>query len=220
MGPASRKVLVSLELAAVGFVLIPLMGQNVHPNRASSIRPTSETAAAPTGWRGAAHGPGHLVWRPRGSARRASDDDSAGDVYDSLTDCSPFVSFDGSKELDFDVVRGLVALSDDAGGAQVPAAAAAPTSVGSFAADQRTQQVVVRVAGERRRYVLLTPSDGGQCILAAGASSAADLRRSWFGAPEEDPTLSVDRGDKDQPAPVSQRRSARISPSRSALSKS
>ena len=116
-------------------------------------------------------------------------------------------------------MSGLVTLSDDGGGPRGPAGEP-PASVGIFAADERTQQVIVRVAGESQRYVLLTPSDGDQCILAAGASNAADLRRSWFGAPEDDPTFSADHSDINPPVPVNQRERNRISARRGASSRS
>jgi hypothetical protein len=182
--------LVSLKLAVIGFVLLGLWGQNATPARASSTRspPEAKRTVARTNIRTIGC-PVRATCRPHGRrhTHRASDPSSAESVFDSIDECSPFFSVDGTQQLEFDVVSGLVTLSDDAGGLLAPAKDAPLKSVGSFAADERTQQVFVRVAGVNRRYTLVVPSDSEQCILAAGASNAADLRRSWFGSVEEDP---------------------------------
>jgi hypothetical protein len=126
--------------------------------------------------------------------------DSEPTIYESIDDCSPFSSVDGSKQLEFDIVAGRVTLSDDAGGLLAPTSDAAPLKiVGTFAADKTTQQVIVRVGGETHRYALVVPSDGEQCILAAGASNAANLERSWFGSVEDIPELP-DQADGVRPA--------------------
>jgi hypothetical protein len=186
--------LVSLRLAVIGFVLLPLCGQTETPIAAGLKRSPPEarrtvTRAADCSLRAF----GHVCHqRVRRREHRASDTDAEPTIYDSIDDCSPFSSVDGSRQLEFDVASGRVTLSDDAGGLLAPAGGAPLKSVGTFAADETTQQVFVRVAGAIGRYTLVVPSDSEQCILAAGASDAANLERSWFGRPEEDPELPSD----------------------------
>ena len=129
----------------------------------------------------------------------AQDDDDESDlsIYDYVEECSPFSSVDGTRQLDFDSVTGAVTLEDNS--ADLPSAASDTTpgkAVGTFAADEDSEQVSVRIAGATRQYTLVVPTDGGQCILAAGATESADLNRSWFGAVEEDPELPDESGPK------------------------
>lgn len=193
MGP------VSLKLGVIGFVLLSFWGQDATPNSARLTR------SHPEAWRTVARTNIHTIGCPvramcrprvRRHARGASDPSSEETIFDFIDECSPFSSVDGSQQLEFDIVSGLVTLSDDAGGLLAPAGDAPLKSVGTFAADERTQQVIVRVAGVNGRYTLVVPSDSEQCILAAGASNAADLRHSWFGSIEEDPEL-LDRSEDD-----------------------
>jgi hypothetical protein len=190
--------LVSLKLALIGFVLLGSWRQNAIQTRASLTRNPQEVGRTVARTNVRTIGcPVRATCRPhmRRHSHRASDLSSEESIFDSIDECSPFFSVDGSQQLEFDIESGLVTLSDDAHGLMAPASDAPLKSVGTFAADERTRQVFVRVAGENRRYTLVVPSDGEQCILAAGTSNAADLRRSWFGSVEEDPGFP-DRGDR------------------------
>jgi len=198
---------VSLRLLVSGFGLLFFSSQTAagHEGSTHPALPARATAqrshfcshqASQRGW--LRYGAGQPL---RGACRAlAQDDDSDSSdlsIYDYVEECSPFSSVDGSRQLDFDSVTGAVTLEDDS--ADLPSAASDATpgkAVGTFAADEDTEQVYVRVAGATRQYTLVVPTDGGQCILAAGATEAADLNRSWFGAVEEDPELPDDSGPK------------------------
>jgi hypothetical protein len=205
---------VSLKLALVGFALVCLFGQSDVPANASLTRPPldprrtvdrrTDCSSRVSAFEGRAANAGHACRRSvRRQMRRATDPSSESSIFDTIDDCSPFSSVDGARQLDFDVIGGLVTLSDEAGGLLAPASGDTPLkSVGTFVADEKTQQVFIRVAGLKGRYTLVAPAGSDQCILAAGDTDAADLERSWYGAAEEDdPTLPSD-DDDGSPSPI------------------
>jgi hypothetical protein len=125
-------------------------------------------------------------------------------VADDLDGCSPFSSLNGKQTLEFDVATGLVTREDESAGAVSPVDDGPPTTraIGRFAVDERTRQVLVRLAGVTLQYTLVAPPDSNQCILAADEADTVDLERSWFGEVEDEPDLpSVDE-DSPAPAPV------------------
>jgi hypothetical protein len=123
-----------------------------------------------------------------------------------LQDCSPFASLDGRRLLAFNA-RGHRA-AEGAGGRSsdhqtelddaLEAAAAGPPGqrvpegirAGAFQVDDATGRVAIALSGEAQSYTLLEPMPLGAdgCVLVFGDLSAADLTRSWFGAPAVEPT--------------------------------
>ena len=103
-----------------------------------------------------------------------------------LDDCSPFTSFDGTQELDFDFAKRTItqkgdAVIDGVGGYPDPRL---PSTTATFEVNEAARIVTVYWPGGARIYELVVPSDQGQCILAAGETGSTDLRTSWFGVPD------------------------------------
>jgi hypothetical protein len=123
-----------------------------------------------------------------------------------LQDCSPFASLDGRRLLAFNA-RGHRA-AEGAGGRssdhqtdldiELEAIAASPSGqhlpeglrAGPFQVDDATGRVAIALLGETQSYTLLEPMPLGAdgCVLVFGDLAAADLTRSWFGAPAVEPT--------------------------------
>jgi hypothetical protein len=123
-----------------------------------------------------------------------------------LQDCSPFASLDGRRLLAFNARSHLAAegagarssdhqteLDDEleaiaagAPGQRLPEGIRA----GPFQLDDATGRVALALPGETQSYTLLEPMPLGAdgCVLVFGDLAAADLTRSWFGAPAVEPT--------------------------------
>ncbi len=172
------------KLLVFGFILLCLSGRSAPASQAGQLAPSVPAPASQSGKSVAS------VPTPAGA------DDS--DVLDNLDECSPFSSMDGTQELDFDTMTGVVSKDDKAIARTVPADTrpAASKTVGRFAANEGTGEVVVRIGGTTRRYTLVAPKDSDQCILADGKAGSVDLRRSWFGEAEDDPDLPASVGPK------------------------
>jgi hypothetical protein len=123
-----------------------------------------------------------------------------------LQDCSPFASLDGRRLLAFNAGRHLAAEGAGARSSdhqteldvELEAIAAGPSGqrppegirAGPFQVDDATGRVALSLPGETQSYTLLEPMPLGAdgCVLVFGDLAAADLTRSWFGAPAVEPT--------------------------------
>ena len=109
-------------------------------------------------------------------------------IVTELSECSPFSGFDGYRELDFDLEKGVVTETIDPPPCGVGARNSTPIEIaGSFLVKARTGRVVVAIGGVRREYTLVVPVESGQCILAFGGPKTVDLKRSWFAAFSDEP---------------------------------
>jgi hypothetical protein len=133
---------------------------------------------------------GCRIAAPAPGVRRAADDSPAYvSVADDLGACTPFLAIDGERTLDFDVAHGEVVETVTPSGPQRSGGGAATTRVGTFSTAERASRVVTVLAGVRRRYTLIIPAEGTQCILALGGPQAVNLERSWFGQASDGPDL-------------------------------
>jgi hypothetical protein len=106
-----------------------------------------------------------------------------------LENCSPFYSFSGGEYLEFENDAVIETK-------QQPGDSDRTVSVrGAYVVLGSRRVVRITVGGSTREYALVVPTDGDQCILAAGAEHAADLKQSWYGElgddAEDDPSLFV-----------------------------
>jgi hypothetical protein len=123
-----------------------------------------------------------------------------------LQDCSPFASLDGRRLLAFNA-RGHRAAEGAGGRAadhqtelddELETIAAGPSGqrppegirAGPFQVDDATGRVAIALPDEMQSYTLLEPMPLGAdgCVLVFGDLAAADLTKSWFGAPAVEPT--------------------------------
>jgi hypothetical protein len=111
--------------------------------------------------------------------------DEAAIVAD-LEDCSPFFSFTGAKQLDFDA--GTVVQTEDPSSPRDDLLTA--PVLGAFVVDEATRRVQLTFRKSTRDYTLIVPTDSDQCILAVGQPNAADLQQSWYGEFVDDPDAS------------------------------
>jgi hypothetical protein len=118
-------------------------------------------------------------------------------VSSRLEDCSPFSSFDGRHEREFDGAKGTVIQTEDVveEGVGIPDPHQ-PQSTGTFTTDDSTMRVRVEMPGSVEEYELVSPVGSDTCILAVGDSASADLRNSWIS--EEQPETSPDRPEGDE----------------------
>jgi hypothetical protein len=123
-----------------------------------------------------------------------------------LQDCSPFASLDGRRLLAFNArghraAEGAGARASDQQtelDVELEAIAAGPPGqrlpeglrAGPFQVDDATGRVAIALPGETQSYTLLEPMPLGAdgCVLVFGDLAAADLTKSWFGAPAVEPT--------------------------------
>ena len=116
-------------------------------------------------------------------------------IADLLDDCSPFESSDGVRTLEFDAADHTVMLNEAVGDERTKGALFAEhpqVTQGTWTADETTRTVVLDLASIPTTYILVIPPSGMQCILARGATDAANLQSSWFGSLPENRGSSND----------------------------
>jgi hypothetical protein len=100
---------------------------------------------------------------------------------------SPFESFNGARMLSFVINNKSVKLTE-AVGEEIPSGALMAkhpkVTRGTWAAEEATKDIVVKLGDTETRYTLAIPFGEGDCILVSGPISAADLRASWFREPD------------------------------------
>jgi hypothetical protein len=111
-------------------------------------------------------------------------DEQAALTIAELEDCSPFYSFSGLESLDFSG-NSVFETRPDPGSQLEPRSQDRRRA--TFDIDPDNGRVRVFTGRSRRDYTLVVPTDGDQCVLAAGPASAANLARSWFGEIQDDP---------------------------------
>jgi hypothetical protein len=161
----------------------------------ATIALAAAAVAALLTWHAAAGSHGRQSWglaaHPAHGAIGASAeaDEAPPPASADLEDCSPFYSFAGTEELDFE--DGVVVETREDAGSPPSRDRRAEKRRGTFAVDDASARVRITVGKTTRDFTLVVPTDSDQCVLAAGPANAADLQRSWFGELDDDP--EVDR---------------------------
>lgn len=108
-----------------------------------------------------------------------------------LDRCSPFESFDGTRDLWFQADDRSVSLVSEPATDQDSARAESKKSIaGTWVANEETREIKTNVGGQVDKYTLILLPNESQCILSDGEISSTNLKNSWFGVPDADLSYS------------------------------
>jgi hypothetical protein len=105
--------------------------------------------------------------------------------WDGLISCAYSTSLDGTKRLSVSE-NSHATLYEEHEPLDRKQGDEIPPIEGTWSFDESSKRYLVVLNGETTTYVLVNPEGGGMCMLIAGEVEAANLRRSWFSAPNDD----------------------------------
>jgi hypothetical protein len=113
--------------------------------------------------------------------------------WDDLISCSEATSLDGTRRLS--VSENSHAILYEAHGPSDRGERSETISrEGTWSFDETSKRYVVVLSGETTTYLLVSPGNGGMCMLIAGEMQSADLRQSWFSSPADENHEPDDQG--------------------------